>query len=119
MTTQNWQYLFVIEGSITVFLAIVSFFLLPRSVESSWVFNDADRAAAKRRASSSANLESEIFSWRATLRPLLQSETWLYGAMALSYGVACASVFNFLPAMIKRLTTDTVKTNLVRAFVVH
>ena len=32
--------------------------------------------------------------------------------MALSYGVACASVSNFLPTMIKRLTPETVKANL-------
>ncbi|KAK6075179.1 vitamin H transporter protein [Seiridium cupressi] len=108
----NWQYLFIIEGTMTVFLAILSFILLPRSVESSWYFSASDKSAARHRAENSAQLEAETFSWRPALRPLIQAETWFYGAMALSYGVACASVSNFLPTMIKRLATDTVKTNL-------
>ncbi|KAH8677854.1 major facilitator superfamily domain-containing protein [Xylariales sp. PMI_506] len=108
----NWQYLFIIEGSMTAFLAILCFFLLPRSVESSRYFTAEDKAAARRRSAASAQLEAEAFSWRAALEPLLRGETWFYGAMALSYGVACASVSNFLPTMIQRLTSDTVRTNL-------
>lgn len=96
----------------TVFLAILSFILLPRSVESSRYFNAGDRTVARDRAATSAQLEPEPFSWRSTLLPLVRGETWFYGAMALSYGVACASVSNFLPTMIKRLAADTVKTNL-------
>ncbi|KAI1078462.1 major facilitator superfamily domain-containing protein [Whalleya microplaca] len=108
----NWQYLFIIEGAMTCFLAIVSFILLPRSVESSRYFTSSEKAVARQRSEAFAQLESEQFSWRSTLLPLLSTQTWLYGGMALSYGVACASVSNFLPTMIKRLATDTVKTNL-------
>ncbi|CAJ2509987.1 Uu.00g058870.m01.CDS01 [Anthostomella pinea] len=108
----NWQYLFIIEGCMTCALAIVAFFLLPRTVESSRYFSASEKAVARHRAGPSAQLESEDFSWRSTLLPLKEPQTWLYGAMALSYGVACASVSNFLPTMIKRLATDTVKTNL-------
>ncbi|KAI1488134.1 major facilitator superfamily domain-containing protein [Biscogniauxia mediterranea] len=108
----NWQYLFIIEGAMTCFLAIVAVFLLPRSVESSRYFCKSEKAVARCRAEASAQLESEVFSWRLTLSPLLRPQTWLYGAMAISYGVACASVSNFLPTMVKRLTTDTVKANL-------
>ncbi|ETS79308.1 hypothetical protein PFICI_09161 [Pestalotiopsis fici W106-1] len=109
----NWQYLFIIEGSMTIFLAIVAFLLLPRSVETSQYFNASDRVIARERAAASAQLEAEVFSWRSTLLPLAQGETWFFAAMALSYGVACASVPNFLPTMIKRLAAgDTVRANL-------
>ncbi|KAI5926581.1 major facilitator superfamily domain-containing protein [Camillea tinctor] len=108
----NWQYLFIIEGSMTCFLAIVAFFLLPRSIGSSRYFDASEREVARCRAEESAQLEPEVFAWRSTLLPLFGLQTWLYGAMAMCYGVACASVSNFLPTMIKRLTTDTVKANL-------
>ncbi|KAI0002813.1 major facilitator superfamily domain-containing protein [Xylariaceae sp. FL0662B] len=108
----NWQYLFIIEGAMTCFLAVVSFILLPRSVEASKYFTPPEKAAARQRSQASAQLKSEPFSWRPTLLPLLRAQTWLYGGMALSYGVACASVSNFLPTMIQRLATETVKTNL-------
>ncbi|KAI1502773.1 major facilitator superfamily domain-containing protein [Biscogniauxia marginata] len=108
----NWQYLFVIEGSMTCSLAIAAFFLLPRTVEASRYFHKSEKAVASRRAENTVQLGPEEFSWRSTLLPLLWPQTWLYGAMAVSYGVACASVSNFLPTMIKRLATETVQTNL-------
>lgn len=100
----------------TVFLAILSFILLPRSVETSRYFSAGDKAVARRRAAGSAHLQEEetvAFSWRSALSPLLRGEAWFYGATALSYGVACASVSNFLPTMIKRLAAgDAVRANL-------
>ncbi|KAF7521543.1 hypothetical protein G7054_g12399 [Neopestalotiopsis clavispora] len=61
----------------------------------------------------SAQLEPEVFSWRSTLAPLAGWETWFFAGIALSYGVACASVSNFLPTMIKRLAAgDAVRANL-------
>ncbi|KAI1340514.1 major facilitator superfamily domain-containing protein [Xylariaceae sp. FL0016] len=96
----------------TCFLAVVAFILLPRTVESSPYFSTGEKDVARRRAQDSIQLEAEKFSWRSTLLPFLKAQTWLFGAMALSYGVACASVSNFLPTMIKRLASETVKTNL-------
>lgn len=108
----NWQYLFIIEGCLTAFLSIIAFILLPRSVAESRYFTDAEKACSQLRMARESEYEKLAFSWKATLEPLLDWRTWLYGFMALCYGVASASISNFLPTIIKRLTKDTIKANL-------
>ncbi|RDW63281.1 MFS general substrate transporter-13 [Coleophoma cylindrospora] len=108
----NWQYLFIIEGSLTMFLAIVCFILLPRNVAASKYFNESEKHCATVRLQRESEIETIKFSWSATLKPLLDWHTWMFGFMALCYGVASASISNFLPTIIKRLTVDTVKANL-------
>lgn len=109
---QNWQYLFIIEGCITIFLAVASFILLPRSVEKSNYFTPAEKACSKLRLQAESEIEGENFSWLATLKPLFDWHSWMYGFMALCYGCAAASISNFLPTIVKRITVDTVKANL-------
>ncbi|KAJ9144041.1 MFS general substrate transporter [Pleurostoma richardsiae] len=108
----NWQYLFIIEGALTIFLAITSFVLLPRNMESSKYFTEAEKHCSSIRLRREAEVEKVKFSWSATLKPLLDWHTWMFGFMALCYGVAAASISNFLPTIIKRLTKDTVTANL-------
>ncbi|KAK3667341.1 hypothetical protein LTR22_001857 [Elasticomyces elasticus] len=45
----GWQVLFLVEGSITVFLGIISFFLLPKSLSKAWFFTEEERTHAIRR----------------------------------------------------------------------
>ncbi|RDW89243.1 MFS general substrate transporter-42 [Coleophoma cylindrospora] len=105
-------YLFLIEGSLTIFLAILAFILLPRDVQHSRYFSKDEKECSKIRLAATSEEETGKFSWSATLKPLLQWQTWLYAAMALGYGVACASISNFLPTIIKRLTNDSIRANL-------
>ena len=107
----NWKYLFIIEGSITVVLAIVSFVLLPRN-HTSRLFTDAEKQCLRTRLSREAQVETSKFSWHATLKPLISWQPWMFAFMSLGYGVASASISNFLPTIIKRLTRKTVTANL-------
>lgn len=93
-------------------LAIVCFTLLPRSMSSSNYFTAAEKHCSSIRLHREAEIETVKFSWTATLKPLINWHTWMFGLMALFYGVAAASISNFLPTMIKRLTKDTITANL-------
>ncbi|KAF2118737.1 major facilitator superfamily domain-containing protein [Lophiotrema nucula] len=73
----NWQYLFIIEGALTMLLATICFILLPRNMQSTKYFTAAEKHCS-------------------SIRLLL----------------AAASISNFLPTMIKRLTKDTITANL-------
>ncbi|KUJ16734.1 MFS general substrate transporter [Mollisia scopiformis] len=108
----NWQYLFIIEGSLTVTLAILAFILLPRSIAKSNYFTEAEKQCSKLRLQAESEIEGDSFSWSATLTPLLDWHSWMYGFMALCYGCAAASISNFLPTIVKRITVNTVKANL-------
>lgn len=94
---QNWKYLFIIEGSLTIFLAIVSFILLPRNLQASRYFSADEKHCGSIRLAREAEVETTKFSWKATLLPLMNWHTWMFGFMALCYGVAAASISNFLP----------------------
>jgi MFS family permease len=45
----GWQVLFLVEGGITVFLGIISFLLLPKSLSKAWFLTEGERAHAIRR----------------------------------------------------------------------
>jgi len=45
----GWQVLFLVEGGITVFLGIISFFLLPRNLSKAWFLTAEERQHAVRR----------------------------------------------------------------------
>jgi hypothetical protein len=90
---------------LTVLLAVIAFILLPRSVGKSKYFTEAEKRCSKLRLQAESELEGENFSWKETLKPLLDWHSWMYGFMALCYGCAAASISNFLPTIVKRLVT--------------
>ncbi|KAJ5625310.1 hypothetical protein N7510_001619 [Penicillium lagena] len=45
----DWQYLFIIEGSLTVFVALLAFLLLPKEPGSAWFLSAAEREYAVQR----------------------------------------------------------------------
>ncbi|OJD23861.1 hypothetical protein ACJ73_04786 [Blastomyces percursus] len=48
-TLKPWQILFLAEGCLTIVIAIIGFFLLPRSVGTAWFLNEEERAYAEKR----------------------------------------------------------------------
>jgi hypothetical protein len=86
----------------TVFLAVVAFILLPRSVEGSRYFTEEEKQCARLRLQAESEIEEGDFSWSDALKPLLDWHSWMYGFMALCYGCAAASISNFLPTIVKR-----------------
>lgn len=46
---KGWQWLFIIEGSMTVLVAIAGFFWLPSRADQAWFLTDAEKTAAKNR----------------------------------------------------------------------
>lgn len=80
-----------------MFLAILCFCLLPRNLATSNYFSEAEKRCGDLRKQRDSEIESVKFSWLATLKPLFDWHTWMFGSMALCYGVAAASISNFLP----------------------
>jgi hypothetical protein len=80
-----------------MFLSIVSFIVLPRNMKASKYFSEDEKYCSHIRLRREADVEDFKFSWAATLKPLLDWHTWMFGFMALCYGTASASISNFLP----------------------
>ncbi|KAI2614032.1 MFS general substrate transporter [Hypoxylon fragiforme] len=108
----GWQYLFLIEGSITIFVAIYLWIFAPRSpAESRW-YSEEDVRLAQHRLELDSQDQDKVFRWDEARKQLKQWQTWAFAFMALMYGVGVASSSNFLPVMIKRLTKDATTANL-------
>jgi hypothetical protein len=98
---------------VTIFIALVTFLLMPRSVATSRYFTQAGKDCAKFRLEVELDANSKLF-WTAILKPFRDWQTWLFGFMALCYGVGIASVANFLPASPLDMLQDLQNTDTSR-----
>ncbi|KAI1088344.1 MFS general substrate transporter [Rostrohypoxylon terebratum] len=109
---KGWQYLFLIEGSITVVVATYLYIFAPRSPEKSRYYTEKEVKLAKYRLEQDSQDQDKEFRWDDAKKQLKHWPTWVFAFMALMYGVGVASSSNFLPTMIKRLTNKTTTANL-------
>ncbi|PTB38215.1 hypothetical protein M441DRAFT_147051 [Trichoderma asperellum CBS 433.97] len=120
----NWQYLFIIEGSLTCFVAILAFFLLPRGPGSAWFLTQQEREfAAERMRRDTAlfilheygkdGMEKDKLSRRDAIEAV---KDWkFYGVIIFNI---CASVptqaFSiFLPLVLQGLGFASIQANLM------
>lgn len=110
---QGWQLLFIIEGGLTVTLAVVAFFWLPASPETAWFLNADEKLAARSRMlrDGSANVNTD-FNLRACFQMWKDWKFTLWCVIGLTYAVAFTTTSNFLPQIVARLGYSTIKTNL-------
>lgn len=94
---RGWQYLFLIEGAMTVGMGLVLFLVLPRSVEKSRWFSEEEKALARKRLREDSLDEDKKFRWDDALKETKDWTTWAFTLMPLLYGVGVASSSNFLP----------------------
>ncbi|KAF2109387.1 major facilitator superfamily domain-containing protein [Lophiotrema nucula] len=110
---QGWKWLFIIEGAMTVIVAVAAYLWLPASASSAWFLNEAERQVANTRTlrdlSSSGHSDfnmKEMFSaWK----------NWKFlpwCIISFTYPVAFSTTSNFLPQIVARLGFSTIKTNL-------
>nr|A0A2Z4HQ22.1 RecName: Full=MFS-type transporter efuF; AltName: Full=Enfumafungin biosynthesis cluster protein F [Hormonema carpetanum]AWW17215.1 transporter [Hormonema carpetanum] len=109
----GWKFLMIIEGSATILLASFAYWHLPSSVLSCKWFTEEEKHVAEQRMLHDGSIQTdEKFALKTALANLLDWKIALYAVIGISYGVASASVGNFLPQMVQRLGFGTVKTNL-------
>ncbi|PCG88203.1 Major facilitator superfamily domain, general substrate transporter [Penicillium occitanis (nom. inval.)] len=106
---KGWQYLFLIEGAISVGIAFIALMALPHSVQESRWFTATQKQCASLRLEYNPEME---FNLRDGFIVLKDWKIWTFALCGLLYGVGSSSTSNFLPVMIKRLTQDTVRANL-------
>lgn len=109
----NWRYLFIIEGGVTVVLAVFAFFYLPHSAaEASFLSNDEKALAFHRMQVDSSTVVNEPFQFREALRIFREPSTYVFLSLEICTGVPIQAVSLFLPQIVERLGYSTVKTNL-------
>ncbi|OTA92320.1 hypothetical protein M434DRAFT_21978 [Hypoxylon sp. CO27-5] len=97
----GWQWLFIIEGALTAFVALLGFWLLPNSPGDTYWLNEEEReiiqARTKRDRVSDALYKTN--AWGGLKQAFKDKRTWLFCFMHMFHGSACA--FNtFFPTLI-------------------
>lgn len=109
----SWRWLFVIEGSLTVCLAVVAFIFLPYSAARAKFLNEEEKKLAFYRMQvDSSAVVNEKFVFREAVSILKEPTSWVILAIEICLGIPLQSVALFLPQIVARLGYETVKTNL-------
>lgn len=94
---RGWQYLFIIEGAMTVGIALFLFLILPRSIQKSKWFTEEEKRASLVRLGEDSQDQDKSFRWDDAAKECRDWTTWVFTLMPLLYGVGVASSSNFLP----------------------
>ncbi|KAK9238101.1 major facilitator superfamily domain-containing protein [Lipomyces kononenkoae] len=109
----GWRWLFIIEGTCTVFAAIGAAFFLPRDVSSARFLTKQERALAFIRIQSdSSAVVNERLNIREALKVFRHPISWGWLILEVCLGVPLQSVTLFLPQIVERLGYSTIRTNL-------
>jgi MFS family permease len=124
---QNWQYLFIIEGSLTIFIALVTLFWLPAGPSSAWFLTPAEREYATERIrrdnekfvvhDDEPETRLHLTSHRLTKRDVIETaKDWKLWTVLICN--ICASVPSqafsvFLPVVVKGIGFTSIQANLM------
>lgn len=109
-----WKYLFAIEGSCTVLVAVFAYFYLPKSAAECWFLVPEEKALAFHRMQiDSSSVVNEEFKLKSAVQILRHPTSWVILLIEVCLGIPLQSVTLFLPQIIARLEYDTVTTNLL------
>ncbi|EJU03913.1 MFS general substrate transporter [Dacryopinax primogenitus] len=112
----GWQYLFLIEGSLTILLALITPFWLPTSPGTAWFLTPAERHYAEKRMvmDSSENLaDAHRISKRDILETLKDWKLWMMLPCAMITTMGPTGFTTFLPLVVKGLGYSGAMANLM------
>ncbi|KAL4802005.1 major facilitator superfamily domain-containing protein [Aspergillus unguis] len=112
-TVKGWQWLFIVEGAMTLIIGVVAFWWLPDTAQSAWFLTPREREAASARLlrDTSAEVETKL-ELKAAFQTWSDWKFPLWALITFTYPVAYATAMNFFPIIVARLGYSTVKTNL-------
>ncbi|KAJ9491826.1 hypothetical protein VN97_g1415 [Penicillium thymicola] len=110
---KGWQWLFIIEGSMTLVTGAVAFFLLPDGAHKAWFLSDRERAAATARLLRDTSSEVDTpFDLKSAFESWSDWKFPVWCLITFTYPVAYATAMNFFPLIVQRLGYSVIKTNL-------
>lgn len=121
---KNWQYLFIIEGVLTCFFALVAWVWLPNGPGSAWFLHPEERlfAAERMRQDSAAFVEHNygddgVEKDKLTRRDFVETakdwKLWSVLVFNICASVPSAAFSVFLPLVIQGLGYESTTANLV------
>ncbi|KAL0940260.1 major facilitator superfamily transporter [Colletotrichum truncatum] len=99
----GWQWLFIIEGSVTALVAIFGFFLLPDDPsETRWLTEEERKLAVERIRRDTVGQQERGSTWDGLKQACKDPKTWLFCLMQNTHISAC-SFNNFFPTIVRSM----------------
>ncbi|QRD91058.1 putative MFS transporter [Aspergillus flavus] len=99
----GWQWLFLIQGVITVGVALVAFFLLPNAPRSTaWLTPEERQLADERIKRDTTQREEGTSTWVGLREACMDYRTWIFALMC-NLHLSANGFKNFMPTVVKTL----------------
>ncbi|KAI9482095.1 MFS general substrate transporter [Coemansia mojavensis] len=114
-TLAPWQLLFIIEGVPTIFLGIITFFILPNSPETleSWFVTPQEKQVAIERARSGHNTDTNALDKRQLIAAFKDYKNIFTCLIYIGLNIPLASYTSFLPTIINLMGYEDAKAQLM------
>ncbi|KAL2419246.1 putative transporter [Exophiala dermatitidis] len=111
----TWKYIFLIYGSVTVVLGIVTVFLLPNVPATAWFFNHEEKAAAPLRTigNQTGTKSRNKFKISQCFEAVRDLRYWIIVVQVLAWSIVNSGITNFNPLIISGYGFSKSKTVLM------
>jgi MFS family permease len=109
----GWQYLFIVEGALTVLIALIAAIVLPKTpYTTSWLSEKEKEMCLVRMKQDSTVDVGSAWSFIEGMAPFKSWQVYYWSVIGLCYGTSGSAVGSFLPQIVGLMGFDTLKTNL-------
>ncbi|KAJ7445260.1 major facilitator superfamily domain-containing protein, partial [Mycena latifolia] len=109
----GWKILFIIEGGMTVIVALISMVVLPNYPQKAGFLTPLEKEVAVMRLLKDASKTVNApFNYTEFFAPLREWKFYVFAVFAVCYGTASSTATTFMPQIIGRFKLGKVKTNL-------
>ncbi|KKY22254.1 putative permease of the major facilitator superfamily [Diplodia seriata] len=109
----GWQYLFLMEGGLTVLIALLAGFILPKNPWTCrWLTPAEKELCVLRGERDSTSDVGSAWDFREGMQPFKSWQVYAWALIGLCYGTSGSAVGSFLPQIVQLMGFPTLKTNL-------
>ncbi|KAJ6592796.1 major facilitator superfamily domain-containing protein [Mycena capillaripes] len=112
-TLAGWKILFIIEGGMTVVVALIAIWVLPNYPQHAAFLTPLEKEVAVMRLLKDASKRVNApFNYTEFFAPLREWKLYVFAILAVCYGTASSTATTFMPQIIGRFNLGKVRTNL-------
>ena len=105
---QKWMYVFLIFGTLSIVIGIISFFVLPDLPSTAKFLNERQRAVAVERvAANRQGVKNHHFKWNQAVQTVKDPKTWILFIMATGAQVPNSALTSFTSLVIESFGFST------------
>ena len=113
-TLASWQYIFIIEGAISLGVVPLFIFGLARDLENSWFFSTDERQYIIRRYQTMSTVNpDERFDWHQFKLGVIDIKTWISSIALFGIDMTTFGLTTFLPSIISAMGYGSIKAQLL------